>query len=135
VNADVVTLGLADLADLDRSALGERWIALFGSAPPRHSKSTLLFQALAWNLQLQAHPQWSQAANVRRRKRSLNMVSAPTLSPGARLLREWQGKMHEVVVVDEGFVYSGQTYRSLSAIARTITGTNWSGPQFFGLRK
>lgn len=57
----------------------------------------------------------------------------PTLSPGSRLVREWHGGTHTVDVVDAGFCFEGKTYRSLSAIARQITGAQWSGPRFFGL--
>ncbi|QNN68766.1 DUF2924 domain-containing protein [Thermomonas carbonis] len=57
------------------------------------------------------------------------------LKPGTRLLRAWQGKTYTVTVADPGFVYEGKTYGSLSVIAREITGTPWSGPVFFGLKK
>ena len=57
------------------------------------------------------------------------------LKPGTRLLREWQGTTHEVRVLDAGFDYAGQTYKSLSAVARAITGTPWSGPLFFGIKR
>ena len=130
-----VNAGLAELAGLDRSALGERWSSVFGTSPPRHSKSTLLYLALAWNVQLQAHPHWSKSASMNRRKRSLNAVATPTLATGSRLVREWQGTTHQVAVLDQGFAYAGQTYRSLSAVAKAITGTHWSGPLFFGIRK
>ena len=56
------------------------------------------------------------------------------LLAGTRLVREWKGVGHEVTVVDGGFEYQGRRYRSLSAIARAITGTRWNGPLFFGLR-
>jgi hypothetical protein len=56
-----------------------------------------------------------------------------TPAPGARLLREWNGRRHVVDVIERGFVYEGVSYRSLSAIARRITGAHWSGPRFFGL--
>ena len=56
-----------------------------------------------------------------------------TPAPGARLLREWNGRRHVVDVTERGFVYEGVSYRSLSAIARRITGAHWSGPRFFGL--
>ena len=59
----------------------------------------------------------------------------PQLKPGTRLLREWQGRTYEVVVLDDGFCWQGTQYRSLSAIARKITGTAWSGPLFFGLKQ
>jgi hypothetical protein len=59
----------------------------------------------------------------------------PQLKPGTRLMREWQNRTYEVVVLDDGFSWQGMHYRSLSAIARKITGTAWSGPLFFGLKQ
>ena len=59
----------------------------------------------------------------------------PQLKTGTKLLRQWQGEMHEVLVADEGFEYRGKRYESLSEIAREITGTRWSGPLFFGLKQ
>ena len=59
------------------------------------------------------------------------MVSRPTA--GARLVREWNGRTHEVEVLADGFLLRGQRFRSLSAIAREITGARWSGPRFFGV--
>jgi hypothetical protein len=64
-----------------------------------------------------------------------DIIEAPRLSPGTRLIREWQGEVHQVTVESEGFVYRGKRYRSLSVIARKITGTHWSGPSFFGIKK
>ncbi len=55
------------------------------------------------------------------------------LKPGARLIREWHGETHTVIVTEDGFEWCGQSHGSLSVIARTITGTRWSGPRFFGL--
>ena len=55
------------------------------------------------------------------------------IKPGTRLLREWHGSTHEVIVTDQGFVWDGATHRSLSAIAFAITGTKWNGHRFFGL--
>ncbi|PHP64893.1 hypothetical protein CSC94_22175 [Zhengella mangrovi] len=57
----------------------------------------------------------------------------PALASGTRLVRTWNGRPHVVDVVEDGFVFDGKTYRSLSAIARRITGTRWSGPRFFGI--
>ena len=57
------------------------------------------------------------------------------LLPGTRLVRDWQGVQHEVTVLSGGFEYRGRRFKSLSVIARTITGTRWSGPLFFGMRK
>jgi Protein of unknown function (DUF2924) len=63
------------------------------------------------------------------------MPTAPLPRSGTILVREWQGTTHHVTVGDEGFLWNGRTYRSLSGIARTITGTNWNGPRFFGMRE
>ena len=61
--------------------------------------------------------------------------SGASYNTGTRLVRSWKGELHEVTVVEHGFEYRGQRFRNLSAIARTITGTRWSGPVFFGLRE
>jgi hypothetical protein len=59
----------------------------------------------------------------------------PSLKPGTRLVREWRGKTYHVLVLDDGFEHQGRRFSSLSKIVRAVTGTNWSGPRFFGLRK
>ena len=56
-----------------------------------------------------------------------------SLKPGARLVRAWGGEIHEILVVEDGFLWRGKTWSSLSAIAREMTGTRWSGPRFFGI--
>ena len=69
--------------------------------------------------------------------RTLTIPQDPdsALSPGTRLLREWHGATHEVLVEAHGFEYAGKNYKSLSAVARAITGTPWSGPAFFGTKR
>lgn len=62
-------------------------------------------------------------------------ASRPTLKPGTQLIREWQGVVHTVTVKQQGFDYQGAHYKSLSEVARLITGTRWSGPTFFGLNR
>jgi hypothetical protein len=59
----------------------------------------------------------------------------PSLTPGSRLIREWNGRTIAVEVIERGFSWDGRTYRSLSEIAREVTGAHWSGPRFFGLRR
>jgi hypothetical protein len=61
--------------------------------------------------------------------------AALRLKPGTRLVREWHGEVHQVTVLGHGVEYRGTTYRSLSEVARLITGTRWSGPLFFGVKK
>ena len=68
-------------------------------------------------------------------KSDLGKARRVSLRAGARIIRAWGGEMHEVLVVQDGFMWRGQTWASLSAIAREMTGTQWSGPRFFGLDK
>jgi hypothetical protein len=135
--SDSSDLDLTVLESMDRSALAERWMATFDCPAPRSCQATLLRGALAWHAQMQALRQSVGSREADRVGRSLRRASssaAASLSPGTRLLREWQGQTHHVTVIAGGFEYGGQTYRSLTAIARLITGMSWSGPLFFGLR-
>ena len=124
---------IAALAALDRPALAERWNEAFGCRAPLSCQATLLRCALAWHMQ-----SLLSQSEVGRATASLRHASSSpaafSLSAGTRLLREWNGQTHHVTVLDGGFAYDGRTWRSLSAIARFITGTRWSGPLFFGLR-
>ena len=130
-----VQSALAELAILDRQTLGERWESAFGSRAPVGCQATLLRQALAWHVQMRALGK-GEARKSRRAVQALTKPAAGAvpLSPGTRLLREWQGQTYHVTVVADGFEFDGKVWRSLSAIARSITGTSWSGPAFFGLK-
>jgi len=127
---------LVTLAGMDRKALAKHWATVFGHPAPAGAQVTLLRSALAWHYQI-GHEAETEVATVIRRLRRQAASSTPTtmLTPGTRLLREWQGQTHHVTVVTDGFEYDGTTYRSLTAISRQITGTAWSGPLFFGLRR
>lgn len=127
---------LAELATLDRVTLARRWELAFDVPAPRGCQATLLRHALAWHVQMQAQGKSAGARQARRASQALKKAAAGpvSLAPGTRLLREWQGRTHHVTVVAGGFEYEGKVWRSLSAIARSITGTAWSGPAFFGLK-
>ncbi len=125
-------------ASLDRRKLVKRWMEIYGCPAPRHSQSKLLIAALDWHHQMRIRTEES-SGNVDSmirglRKRTATQKPKATAPPGTRLLREWQGKTHHITVVNDGFEYEGKIYKSLTAIARLITGTAWSGPLFFGLR-
>lgn len=128
---------LVALAAMDRSALAATWRDEFGVPAPKSCQAPLLRQALAWQQQMHALRQVAGEREAGRAAQLLRQAAvAPAVSalyPGTRLLREWQGRTHHVVVVSDGYEYDGKVWRSLSAIARAITGTQWSGPQFFGL--
>ena len=126
---------LSVLATLERAGLAERWAVVFDCPAPYRCRAPLLRGAIAWQLQMQVHPEWRSATAPARLARSLRQSTPLTaLTLGTRLLREWQGRTHQVSVIAKGFEYDGKSYRSLTAIARAITGTAWSGPLFFGLR-
>lgn len=133
---------LAELQRLDTSALRARWVEAFGRPAPRHMSHDLLLRAVAYHVQEQAEGGLSKAARNRLARlagaNDTNVRAAISatarLKPGARLVREWHGKIHYVTVLDDGFDYRGAHYTSLSRIARDITGTRWSGPLFFGFK-
>jgi hypothetical protein len=135
------------LKDLDGSALREEWRRLCRSEPPRISRD-LLIRSLAYRLQeleFGGLPRWAlqclagpaAGADPPAGAGALSADPAPhRLKPGARLVREWHGRTHAVVVLDhDACEFEGQRYRSLTQIAREITGAHWSGPRFFGLAK
>ncbi|BBK33460.1 DUF2924 family protein [Stella humosa] len=126
---------LRRLQTLDAEALRHEWQRLYGNKAPRLGIN-LLRGAVAHRLREQAHGGLSPA--LRRRLREAletggKTAGSPSLKPGTRLIREWNAVTHEVLVINDGFVWRGQRYASLTAIAREITGTHWSGPRFFGL--
>ena len=129
------------LVDLPRPALVERWRTRYGTDPPKGISQPLLVRAIAYEMQAKQYGGLKPATD-----RRLRMIvsgtasgdhdrrkSVPTLQLGARLVREWNGSTHVVEVVEGGYVWNGAQHRSLSAIARSITGARWSGPRFFGL--
>ena len=128
---------------LRRAELLARWQRAFGRPAPKRISRELLLLTLAYQIQERAEGGLSKAARKRLSGRGgadggvtpPPRSRAPRLKPGSRLIREWHGEVHQVTVRDAGFEYRGESYRSLSQIARTITGTRWSGPSFFGLRK
>jgi Protein of unknown function (DUF2924) len=134
---------LKRLPQMDRAALREMWESLFGRLPEPGLRRETLVPVLAFRLQEKIFG-GIRPSTARRLKtlaeecsvrQTLTEGRVPRLSPGTRIVREWQGKLHEVSVLESNFAYCGETYRSLSEIAREITGTRWSGPAFFGLKK
>ena len=127
---------IAGLDELGRESLIARWRAAYGAPPPRKLSRALMEKALAYEIQCAAFGGLSGAAKraLRAAATTKGKSTGPrSLNPGARLVREWNGVVHEVDVSGDGYVWQDQRYRSLTAIARAITGTKWSGPRFFGL--
>jgi hypothetical protein len=94
-------------------------------------------KAIAYDIQVRAFGGLS-ARTIRALRAAARADSRPALNGlpgcGTRLVREWNGVLHEVEVLEDGYLWRGKRHRSLSAIARAITGTKWSGPRFFGLK-
>ena len=134
---------LARLPELDLPELRQQWRTLYRCDASPHLSRELLLCAVAYRLQEVAlgglrperqrqlrhiAEQFNETGEIRRRTRV-------ELKSGTRLVREWQGRTYEVLVLDDGFSWQGTHYGSLSAVARKITGTPWSGPLFFGLKQ
>ena len=133
---------LSRLPELDLRQLRETWCRLYRTATPLRLSRELLMRAVAYRIQELAsgglrpelQRQLHQIALKLQQTGRVTIRPRSQLKPGTRLLREWQGRSHEVLVLNDGFSWQATHYRSLSAIARKITGTPWSGPLFFGLR-
>ncbi len=120
------------LEGLGLEALREEWRRRYGS-PPRLRSSDFLARLLAWRIQAEAFGGIDPALKASLLRKSMP-VPRPRLRPGMRLEREWKGRLEVVDVVEGGFRWRDQTLPSLSKVASAITGTNWNGPKFFGLR-
>lgn len=125
---------------MDKTELLDAFAQQYGRPAPQRMRRDLLRVAIAYRLQEQAAGGQEFALNRRLdrlvetlRKTGQIPVEKRAFKPGTRLLREWKGETHQVTVLDQGFWYRGVRYRSLSVIARLITGARWSGPTFFGL--
>lgn len=133
---------LEALRDLSPDELRKEWRRQYRNKPPRLSRD-LLVRAIAYRIQELRYGSLSKATS--RKLAALGKAhqlggksavkGAQEIRAGARLMREWNGRTHLVTVEEDGFLYAGRSYRSLTAIARNITGARWSGPRFFGLAK
>jgi hypothetical protein len=122
---------LLALAEMKPPELKSEWLKVLKSEPP---KLTPDLMRLAIAYRLQERQLGGMSAKVRRAIRSTEGGRArAVIKPGTRLLRSWNGRSIEVIVTDSGFEHDGRQFRSLSQIAREVTGTAWSGPRFFGL--
>ena len=128
------------LNELTALQLRDEWRRLYRAQPPRLSRD-LLIRTLAYRMQELAYGGLSKATHRKlsaltkelEAKGSIEITPASRLRSGVRLVREWRGRTHTVVVVEDGFEYAGKTYSSLTKIAQTITRAHWSGPRFCGL--
>ncbi len=134
---------LAAMPSMDIAKLITTWESVLKEPAPKHLRKQILLPLLVYKLQERTHGGPSPELKLRLRKLAKSFESNPekaaapqlNIKPGTRLIRKWQGTAHHVTVSEKGFEYKGQRYKSLSQIARSITGTRWSGPLFFGLKQ
>jgi hypothetical protein len=139
--ADAVATRLQALEQMDYATLRSAWRRLYRAHPPKRVARDLLMLGVAWKIQEQAYGGLSAAtkrrlvnlAKTMERDGDVTRNRVARLKPGAKLVREWRGEAHTVIVIEDGFEWKGRHWRSLSVIAREITGVRWSGPRFFGL--
>lgn len=135
INAEVVRL-----QELTTFELRQHWAHVYRSQAPARYARDLLIRAIAYKIQERAlggltKGQLRKLSNDREAAegKSQNRSAKPVIKPGTRLVREWHGVTHSVLVLTDGVEWNGRRYRSLSAVACEITGAHWSGPRFFGL--
>jgi DUF2924 family protein len=137
-----IAVEIAGLSQARIEDLRERWKELYGKAPSGQIGRSFLIRAIAYRLQEQAfgglRPSTERLlARVAAEAAVGNFSRKPrsrAAKAGTILVREWNGHAHRVTVLDDGVSFNGERYRSLSEVAREITGSRWSGPRFFGLR-
>ena len=146
LDASVLSI-VANLGGLDLNGLHRQWRAHLGGEAPAHLPHWLLMKVLAYRLQSDAFGDLDKSIRRILRSGKEDGVGAPFdrrepqtreglgLKAGALLVREWNGRLERVMILEEGFAWNGQTFRSLSQVAKAMTGTNWNGHRFFGLRQ
>jgi Protein of unknown function (DUF2924) len=146
LNASVLSI-VANLGGLDLDGLCRQWRAHLGGEAPAHLPRWLLMKVLAYRLQSDAFGDLDKSIRRILRSGKEDGVGAPFdrrtpqtreglgLKAGALLVREWNGRLERVMILEEGFAWNGQTFGSLSQIAKTMTGTTWNGHRFFGLHQ
>ncbi len=127
------------LATMSPAQLRSEWLSLY-KAPAPPLTADLLARGIAWRLQERVHGGLSKSTlrKVEELRRQFQRggggrVSDGRIKPGTRLVRDWGGTSHHVLILESGYLYEDRRYASLSQVARDITGARWSGPRFFGL--
>jgi hypothetical protein len=143
VDPETLESEIAQLGDLDITELRKRWQKHYGRPAPKTFRCNLLIRGLAYQMRVEVYGGLSPATKRRLREiaeavRTGNeeaVLAGPRIKPGTQLYRAWQDKTHRVNVLNDGFEWQGSWYQSLSAVAKAITGTNWNGYAFFGLKR
>ncbi len=136
-NVDAMRDRIQAVTNMDRNECLDLWRESFASPPAKYLSQPFMQKAIAYELQCRAFKgvpkSTTRALTAIAKGKKAGSAQVRSLTPSMRLLREWNGRTFEVEVTETGFVWRDKNYRSLSAIAREITGTRWSGPRFFGV--
>lgn len=130
---------ISRLESLSTHQLREEWRRTRQTPPPKRLSRDILLRGITYTLQVNTFGGMSKAT-LRKLQPAAEGAPAktrqprPSFKPGTRLVREWHGVTHTVIILEQGVEWRAQRYRSLSVVAREITGAHWSGPRFFGLR-
>jgi Protein of unknown function (DUF2924) len=143
VDASAVEAEVVRIETMNKAELRSIWRTKYKSDPPRAFGPDLLRRSLAYRIQEEAYGglpsrtkrELDHLISLLLKKPTSRIVLPRRIKSGAVLIREWKGKVVRVTVIDNGFLFEGETFSSLSEIACLITGTKWNGPRFFGLRK
>ena len=141
-SAETLSAEIAGLTTRSREQLQAKWRELYRTETPSKIGRDLLIRAIAYRLQENIYGGLKPAtrrvlarvAEDASARRPVHIARERTLKPGTVLLREWHGVQHQVTVLESAIMFQKQQYKSLSEVARKITGTRWSGPLFFGLK-
>lgn len=130
-------IDLDNLPKLAGPALKPLYADVVGHPPPYKASARFMRMNIAWCFQARqaGHDPDKLRRELIRKLTAAVKIKAPIYQPGTRLVREWHGKIHEITILDKGYSWQGRHYKSLTNIATEITGTRWSGPRFFGLKK
>jgi hypothetical protein len=132
------------LPSFSRQQLLDLWQELYGKEAPPGIRRELMVPFLAYRMQEKAYGGLKPttrskllriARDLQKAPSKNQLILQPKTKPGTRIFRQWQGKPHEVLITESGYEYQGTRFKSLSAIANKISGTRWSGPAFFGLKR
>jgi hypothetical protein len=134
---------IGQLPALSLIELRNRWKMLFGNSAPKSLRRNFLARAVAYQMQVEAYGGLSVAikrrlweiADAVRNGDANAALGTVRIKPGTQMIRQWQDTTHTVTALAEGFEWNGRNYKSLSAVANAITGTNWNGFAFFGIKR
>lgn len=134
---------IQEIQELSSPELKQKWREHFKCDPPRQTSQDFMRGHIAWNLQAAKHGGLKRKANNQIKELIKQLKEGKDLTPdhnmvikaGTRLIRQYKGKKYEVIATDEGFIYDGKEYKSLSKVAAEITGTSWNGKVFFGVKR